>query len=370
MADSQTLPAQIKIISGNITSLSNAISKDFEDLSSAKRAKVTKYESTKRKLKLSAEKFHLYLSEVNHLFEYLCDEELEQVIKTGSLDQLLCSITRAKTLYDEFQEICKKAEDKSLKGATECGNYAVLTNKKLSERVNGSRNLIINQVLVGAGGLVTLITLITVLANGSVKLDATSASGLVIAVLACTLPVVAAIVFIILIVMNRKKFGLYVKLFENMEKKFKGLDEEIVNLRQLLISELHSQVLSMETLLLTCKELLKDKESNAGSEHLLRINLKIMLSTALRYKEESQELHESLREFFSMRYVDDDDDDDISSSTEALVPPRTAPAVPNRAFESPIRQVALNIEDEHPKLKQPLLGKGNHELQDMAHQEL
>ena len=364
MVDSPTLPAQIKILSGNITSLSNAISKDFKVLHTAKRAKVTKYESTKRNLKLSAEKFHLYLSEVDHLFEYLCDEELEQVIKTGSLDHLLCSITRAKTLYDEFQEKCKKAEEKCLKGAAGCGDYAVLTNKKRSDRVKASRNLIINQVLVGAGGLVTLITLITVLANGSVKLDATSASGLVIAVLACTLPVVAAIVFIILIVVNRRKFNFYVERFEDMEKKFKGLDEEIVNLRQLLISELHSRVLSMETLLLTCKELLKDKESNAGSEHLLRINLKIMSSTALRYKNESKELHESLTEFFSMRYVDDD------KSSSIVIPPRTAPAVPNRALEPPNRHVALDIEDEHPKLKQPLLGKGNHELQDMARQEL
>ncbi len=107
---------------------------------------MTKYESTKRKLKLSAEKFHLYLSEVDCLFEYLCDKESEEVITTGSLevvqsalDQLLCSVPRAKKLYDEFQLICKEAEEKC---RAECGAYAVLTNKKRSERLKGGRNSI------------------------------------------------------------------------------------------------------------------------------------------------------------------------------------------------------------------------------------
>ena len=382
MADPEPLTARITTISKKITDFSNAISKDFSDLGTAKRAKVIKYESTKRKLKLSAEKFHLYLSEVDCLFEYLCDKELEEVITTGSLevvqsalDQLLCSVTRAKKLYDEFQLICKEAEEKCRKGAAECGAYAVLTNKKRSDRLKGGRNLIINQLLVGAGGLVTLITLITVLANGSIKLDATSASGLVIAVLVCTLPVVAAIVFVILIVVKRKDFNLYVTRFENMEIKFKGLDEQIVNLRQVLISELHSRVLSMETLLLACKELLKDKESNAGSKHLLKINLEIMSRTGQGYREESQELHQSLKEFFSMQYIVTPEDDDKSSSTEPLLQPGVAAApVPNRAREPPVRHVALNIQEEPPKLKKQPLGKDNYELAELLehpeHQEV
>ena len=151
-----SLTQQVQSISSNITGLTNDISSDLNQLNTAKRSKVTKYESTKRKLKLSAEQFHLYLNDTDSLFEYLHDEQLTKMLLEDAsdsaapmitLDQLLESVKRAKASHDKFHNICKEAEEKCRKGAKQCEAYSVLTDKKRSKRIKSGRNLIINQLL-------------------------------------------------------------------------------------------------------------------------------------------------------------------------------------------------------------------------------
>ena len=307
----EVLTKQVTAISKNIATLTTRISSDLKELKAAKRAKVKKYESTKRKLKLSAEHFHRYLNEVDCLFEYLCNEDLEKTIQESTegaksvFDQLQKCIDRAKTDYEAFQNICKEAEEKCQKGASACESYSVLTFKKRSDRTKSGRNLVVNQLLVGAGGLVTVVVLVSVLASGSASFNATTATSLVVSLLVSAILIVSAIVFIVLVMKKRRDYDEIYHFFDDIQQRFKGLDEQIVNLRQILMSELHSHVLTVETLLASSKELLAaDKDSSA--ENMLKANFTIMSSIGKEYRKVSQVLHESLNEFFALRYMPDE----------------------------------------------------------------
>ncbi len=374
------LTERVQAISANITGLTSDISSDLQDLETAKRSKVTKYESTKRKLKLSAEQFHHYLSEIDCLFEYLCDDQLETIIvgnatsnvapgnasettpgnasesettpentsettQENALDLLLESVDRAKTSHEKFQTICKEAEEKCRKGAQQCEAYTVVTDKKKSKRLKSGRNLIINQLLFAIGGLITVITLISVLAKGEVSFNATTASSLIVALLVSGITVTAAIVIAVVLIYKRHRYKDTAKHFVQMENGFKGIDEQIVNLRQVLLSELHSEVLIIETLLKSCKEIIRIP--NEGNKSVLKINIKIMAAKGKKYKDTSEELHMKLKEFFAMKHLSPK-----KSKKEQHPPPIIGK--PKKAI----------IESAPPRSKTRILNKGDFELHD------
>ena len=151
--------------------------------------------------------------------------------------------------------------------------------------------------------MVTVITLISVLATGDVSFNATTASSLAVALLVSSATATAAIIIIVVLVCKKRHYKRISDHFVLMESGFKGLDEQIMNLRQLLLSELHSHVLSVETLLISSKEIIASPNSDEGSKSVLRVNIKMMSAKGKTYKGMCKELHAELKDFFAMKYL-------------------------------------------------------------------
>lgn len=298
--------------SKEIIALSDNINADLWKLTTAKRAKVTKYEGAQRKLKNSAEFFHEYLRETDSLFEYLQKKELVTKIKSdleednpkrdsleALLEQLQRSVERTRTAHTAFNEACQRTEDKCQKGASQCQAYTVRTEKKKYDREKTGRTLAINQLLIGAGGVVSFIIFIVLIANGTVTFNAGTASALVISLIISISTITIGVAAVVLVTWKSKHYKTIGKKFLDMEEGFKGLDERVYNMKYLLLSSLHSHVLTVEGKLNDSKELLKEEVLNVT---MLIINLDILVSKSEGYISVSQRLHKELRVFFGMRH--------------------------------------------------------------------
>ncbi len=320
----QSLTEQVKQIGLNINGLTTTINYDLHELTAAKRSKVTKFESVKRHLKDSAEQFHLYLSDVKCLFEYLGDKDLEKILtetrETAIFDQLLKSVDRAKTSHDNFKIICKHAEEKCRKRAEQCESYSLATAMKKSKRLKSGRTLVVNQLMFAIGGIVSVIALMSVLITGTSTYDATIASSLTVALLVTGVTTTAAIVTIAILVYDKQQYDKIGNQFLQLENGFKGLNDQMVNLRQLLLHVLHAQVLIVEKILINSKEILINP-INEGTMKILMINIDIITSRGQTYRAVSTDLHIKFNEVFTFNYLKMDNvkNKQIPSSTDALI---------------------------------------------------
>lgn len=313
--------------SDRIFEVSDQMNKDYSDLDHAKRTKVTKLASTRRKLKYSSETFNEYTRSINSLFEYFEDQTLIDKIRaelgripkgTGSsaatlaaqppaaqsppsqptpsssanatphrpllrafLDQLKRSLERVKTNYKAFYDMCSKAELKAREGSDGSRSYALKTEKKKTDRRVNARNLAINQFGIAIGAVITFVIFMVLLGIKTVTFNGGVAAAVTVSVLAAGTGLIIGSVAIYAIVTSKHKYNEIQRIFYNIEKGFEEVDIRIGSLKNLLLSQVHTQMLAVEKLIIDSEELLK--EDTSYNSDMLLITFEILVKKSYTY---------------------------------------------------------------------------------------